>query len=502
MPEARAISRPLLVLILSSILLAPLLFLFSHNSNYGYDDLEYLLIGRALHQGVGFYTYGPTKSPALYYLIAGLMNLGVEFRHVSLSLAITALNLATAWCCFFIFRKWSGGWIALAVAGLSLLAGQFMEMNYLEPEPFVVITGLLAWHFLNNFLAAERKRDLLLAGLFIGLGILFKTVAGFYGLAAALAVIWRMKSRPALDIAAALGLLTAASVFPVALTAAAFGMSGRLWPFFEFTFVFPLLRISATIEYLPKLYTKLLWVNLLILAALGLLFSHRARAITLSRPPIYLALLFGLSAAIALLKNQASHYEFPALPFFLFFAASLATQLFSVKQASRHAIFVSVAVVGALALSLGIYRPTAIARLFSLRNFEPVERRQEDIVARLSPPGSYILMTTPTRTIWTYWITGRYPPPPFMAMDVKTIWTMRHQPDDFFHVLENGKLALVEFRLSQLDRPKLEDPFGEAPGDKELMVRFHDILVRDFNLALELPNRQTYWVRKPAPALP
>ena len=79
------------ILLLLVVTSAPLFWLLAYNSGYGYDQLEYLVIGRALAEGIPFYTYVPSKSFGIFAVVAALYRAGVRFGHVSLSVVITVV---------------------------------------------------------------------------------------------------------------------------------------------------------------------------------------------------------------------------------------------------------------------------------------------------------------------------------------------------------------------------------------------------------------------------
>src|SRR6267378_667276 len=78
--------------ILTCLLFAvALFFVFTYNSGYGYDALEYLVIGRALAHGQRFYSLIPSKSPGIYYLVAAILTFKVPANHYTVSALITLL---------------------------------------------------------------------------------------------------------------------------------------------------------------------------------------------------------------------------------------------------------------------------------------------------------------------------------------------------------------------------------------------------------------------------
>ena len=107
-------------------------FIFTYNSGYGYDALEYLVIGRSMAEGVPFYTYQPSKSPGIYYLVAWLHEAGIEFDHASLSAFITTLYAGAIVATFAVARRWFTMRAAYVIALLTALAAPFMEKKALE----------------------------------------------------------------------------------------------------------------------------------------------------------------------------------------------------------------------------------------------------------------------------------------------------------------------------------------------------------------------------------
>ena len=111
--------------------------LFAYNSGYGYDQLEYLVIGRAWARGIPFYTYIPSKSFGIFALVAVLSRLGVGFGHASLALVIAGVFASVIGGTYLVVKATSDD--RAAVVGLALVAASaaFMEMNFLQPEAFV-----------------------------------------------------------------------------------------------------------------------------------------------------------------------------------------------------------------------------------------------------------------------------------------------------------------------------------------------------------------------------
>jgi hypothetical protein len=103
-------------------------FLFSYNSGYGYDALEYLVIGRLLGQGMSLYDFMPSKSFGIYYLVKWLTTAGMPLGHLTLSLVIMvifALCVSSVW---FVVNR-------LSSARAALVAAVTIEENRFGFEP-------------------------------------------------------------------------------------------------------------------------------------------------------------------------------------------------------------------------------------------------------------------------------------------------------------------------------------------------------------------------------
>src|SRR5215831_4744822 len=300
-------------------------YLFSYNSGYGYDALEYLVIGRSMAEGVPFYTYLPSKSPAIYYLVEWLYKSGIGFDHRSLAGVITAIFALTVAATYLIARRWFSDRAAVAIAGLTALAAFFMELNFLQPTALFYVCGLIAFDALLRFEKSRRQWLLFAAGAALGIGIVIKSSAAFYGLAAGHFLILT-GTRDHLSFAwlVRCGLSLLAGVLLVLGIVFGYYFSvGSAHAFIDWTFVFPFAHYPSSATYLSKAYTKLLWVNVFILASAPLLFRQRTRTAFWEDRPAVLALLFGACAHLALLKTQASHYFFPGTPFLFMFAVSV-----------------------------------------------------------------------------------------------------------------------------------------------------------------------------------
>lgn len=481
-------------------------FIFTYNSGYGYDALEYLVVGRSMAEGVPFYTYQPSKSPGIYYLVAWLHEAGIEFDHLSLSAFITTLYAGAIVATFAVARRWFTMRAAYVIALLTALAAPFMEMNFLQPTILFYVCGLAAFDALLRFEQSNSFPALFAAGIALGAGIAFKSAAAFYGLAAGFfLILLRTRRQATFSWLCKCGVVLAAGAAGViAALIAYYAIQGTAGAFLEWTFIFPFAHYPSSTTFLAKAYTKLLWVHLLIVGCIPLLFSRSIRAAVSHNPPAVLALMFGACAYLALMKTQASHYFFPGVPFLFMFAVSVYGRKLQEIQFSRRSLTLSALatalLMGTLAASVAFYRPDAAKRLISIKNFELEERPMREFVQSRVNPGDHVLITGGAiGSTWTYWISHRYPPPPFVTNCVKTIWALRHRPHEVFGVLDDPKLALVQFEMKQLEQPVMEDVFGDLPEDRAIMRDYLSHVRARFEPVLGAPLQATFWQRQSPP---
>jgi hypothetical protein len=481
---------------------AGLFWIFSFNSGYGYDALEYLVIARGLNEGIPLYAYLPSKSPGIYWIVASLMRLGLTFDHASLASVLTALFVLVVLSTHLVVSKWFDGPTALLSAVLTACVAPFMEMNFLEPTAFVYLAGLGAFHFMQRYGADRADRSLVCAGVFLGAGIAFKSTAAFFGLACGIHLLQLVATRRIGDYALvrAASALAAGAVTAIGAVAAWFALDGRFSDFVQWTFTFPLLHYPTNTTYVDKIYTKLLWPHLVILGCIPVMVLNReVRREIWDNMGCRLALIFGVCAYLALMKTQASHYFFPGAPFLFLFASSVYVVALKQSRTTRSRALQVGSGVAALAVaavaSVLIYRPAAAARLWSIRDFTAEEAPLREYVQARVPADRYVLFAGGGTVACTmgYWITHRYPPPPFINADVKTIYTLRTAPDEVFRVIEDPKLVLVQFEPDQLVRPRMEDVFGERAGDVSLMREYLARVGARFIETREAYPGMTFW---------
>jgi hypothetical protein len=450
--------------------------LFVYNSGFGYDALEYLVIGRSLNDGFPFYSFIPSKSWGIYVLVAAFLQLPGAPTHAGVTALVTAILLGVAAATGFVVRA---RFSLRAGAGAAVLVGigaLFMELNFLEPTGFVYLSGLLAFGAVTTPDADERRWPWLVAGLWLGAGMAFKSVAAFY-VAGLLA--WVVCRHLASDRSLGRSTLQAAIIIlgfcaAIGVQAGYFAAAGRLEPYLEWSFIFPLFHIPAQTEFLPKLYTKLLWVWLLAGGALVISLRHSERRHVFGHEQTWLLLALGSSGLAALLKVQASHYAFPGAAFLLIFAAVVSDRRAEARFAGNPYTMVRLgaAVAAACLVSVLLYRPEALARVYTVRSFPdetPLRSRLQSLV-RADQRAIFF-----DEDLRLYWIADRYPDWPVLGTATQTTWYVEHHAADLMRALDDPRLAVVAF-----------DPLSTSFGDRDFLrtpaVR---AFLRDFRSRLE-----------------
>jgi hypothetical protein len=491
---------------------APVFWLVSYNSGYGFDQLEYLIIGRSLTEGYPLYYWFPSKSFGIYALVALLYSLGVSFGHVSVALIATAMYCLIVTATYLVVRVILDPVVALVAAVLIAACAAFMELVFLQPDGFVYLSGLLAFYLVLCANPSQRSWRILLAGAAVAVGTYFKSVAGLYLLPIIMFVAITMRTRGSSNAAVSRAMLMMLVAFSVAfsLPAAYFAISGHLDAFWRWTVTFPLFDYSANTFYLRTLYTKLLFFHALVIGCLLLSLRPKLRTEVYSTPAAVLALALGVFAYGAILKTQAAHYCFPGAAFLSIFSAVVLTAQarLSARVRANGLLWTALgaAVLALVAvLSAYLYLPHSLKRLAQLRDFATEDDALRRLVWDRVPPGNQMLILTRWQSTRWYWLSHRYPPPPFLNTAEQTVRYIRHHPSSLLGLLDVPGLALVGFNPGE---PEMDDlGFGSRPGDDELFEllrrrverRFVRINVSIDEVILWIPRRSAPFPNNSSP---
>jgi hypothetical protein len=463
--------------------------LFVYNSGYGHDALEYLVIGRSLLDGYGLYDFVPSKSWGLYVLAAAWLTIPGADSHAGVTALVVALMAIAVWMTYVTVSDRFGARTG-ALAGVAIvLASLFTELNYFQPEALVYACGLAAVRTLTSA-PDDRPSGAWRAGLWLGAGMAFKAVAAFYaaGMAAWMVADAAGRGRSPWRRVAA---LAAGIGVALAVPAAWFAGTGRLDAHVYWTFWFPVVEYPANTYWLDKLYTKLLWVWLVIAAAVvawrRLPADERARL----RPLLSLLAAMGLAGLFPLWKTQASHYAFPGAGLLLVCAAIVFDRASGLRPRWRSQGPQLLAAMLALVVVSGVlYRPAAVQRLAWPRSW-PDERQLASVVQSRVPDGQAVLSLGEGARL--YWLAHRYPNWPVVNTQVQATRLIGERGAILLAALDDPRLALVEFDPGRL---VFDDPaLFETPGARAFVAGVAARLAARFERRTDLLPGRVLWVR-------
>jgi len=477
--------------------------LFSHNSGFGYDALEYLVIGRSLLDGYSFYDFIPSKGCGIYLLVACFLRVyqgdsrwGVAVLCVLIQLLCFAVTILTAYKISNIQRRQHGEGVMFCSGALVLLGAMFMELNFLEPDGIVYCFGLLAYGSLVEYKHTSKKATLFLCGVFLGLGILFKSTAIFFFAGICIFLLseaWKEKTFASFIrfLKVSLGILSGI-LCVLAIPVLVFSFRHQLNDFLLWSFEFPILHYPANLYDLNKIWTKLLWVVALFM---GTMIVVKVRWNSLKHAFSYetkLLLFMGLASLLALFKLQAPHYFFCAASFLFIWTALIWEEVFSATAKKAKTVSLVLISLALLCMtSILTYKPAALARLFYQRDFS-----REDSVGQLIQKhvreGHCVIALQGGMLL--YWLSHRYPNIPFITTHVQTIYGLSKSPALLKSAMADPRLSLVLFDPTQ---KVYDDPdFYKNEEIRSVLDQFYQNLVTNFTRIDSAEHQLVLWIKK------
>ncbi|MFH1791837.1 MAG: glycosyltransferase family 39 protein [Candidatus Omnitrophota bacterium] len=472
-------------------------YLFSYNSGYGYDALAYFNNGRAVADGYPLYSFIVSKSWLFYYFTAFLFNMGVTGRG-GMAAAVTALYAVQVLGVFWLVAKHYHLRAAFISAALVSVSAYFMEMNFYEPESFVVITGLVACGLILKNLKDRSAAGLFPGGLWIGVGFCFKAVAAFYLAGAAVFMFVWNRARRILSnrqIIRAEIIFISGFLVPLCLGAAYFTFTGRIRQHIGWNYYFPFFGYAPGVFWMYKLYSKLMWFWLLIAAVFCASFRKNIKEIY-GVPLTGLSLAMGMFSLAALAKNQASHYVFPGAVFLSVYAGLVLDKVIgSLRNRKAAVICGSLFALMCMAClaSACLYNPGVFKRFLTVKKY-PRDREIKAVIQRLVPEGKNALFFRDNT--YLYWVSERYPNVPYLYHHVQVSYYIQNNPDVLTVALADPDLALVEYNPAAPGI--MDEAFLEKASNREIMAEFGRVLERDFRKIDTGVSPYIFWVRKDA----
>ena len=421
------------------ILTIILFYIFSFNSGYGYDALEYLEIARSLDDGYKIYDFVISKSWYWYVFIHDFMIIfGRNYNHYSTTALISIFFILNTLGVFFLLQKIHKN-INVSLLGGVLQAASafFMEMNFLEPEAPVVFLGIISYYFLIKY----TNKSWFFAGLFLGISILFKSIGMFYVFGIYCFVFWQLLSGQIKFLHAFNKsiVLFAGFLVPILLSLLYFYKQGIMQEHIYWSYIYPFRSYPSHTLYLVKLFQKASWYFVLILISLWYLVIN-FRFIK-NKNNIMLAFFIGCCSCIALLKTQASHYLFPSSAFFVIFIASIyAVYIKNVNMGGKKIQYFALISVFLVLLSIVFLRPDALARFSKLNDYAYEKTIKSGFDKYVGPSKKALILDN---AMFFYFLSYKYPNVPFMHTEMQVTDYLKNHPDVFKKSLADSSLSMV-----------------------------------------------------------
>ena len=466
--------------------------LFAYNSDFGYDALEYLVIGRSLNDGYEMYDFIPSKSWLWYVFVQRAINaFGGSFTHEQVALLITFLfagiGISTLYVINHLTKQLKTAFIATL---LTLICGFFMEMNFLEPEAPIAI--LAVWSLL--FLSKNTTIGWFIAGILFGIAMCFKSIAMFYVAGAGLYLLYEcfiIKKTNFWQITQKGILLVLGFTIPLGLSLLYFHSLNRLDQHVYWSYIYPFGSYPAHTIFLKKLFLKTFWFILLTIISIVLTLKNRKHFFT--NTTFTLSLFLGFLSLTSLLKSQASHYSYPAAPFFSVVIAIVYSH-YSEKYEDKLTKFYFL--LGTLILTVvivtSITRPDVIKRLFHVDEFA-IDKTYSTTVNRYLKKGDKALLIDFGSLF--YFHSHVYPNVPFINTEMQTSDYIKKNTDIYQKSLQDTSLKLVifGFKSSVID----DSTKVNTPENKFALDKLRQGLMENFIPEKDSVLSITLWHRKP-----
>jgi hypothetical protein len=398
--------------------------------------------------------------------------------------------------------------VALATAVLVGLCAVFMEMNYLEPESFVFLSGLAAYYLLLDNYQKPTFSTSCLVGISLGIGFCFKAVAVFY-VTGAITFVALSVLKKELTVSRAVvlvGGMCTGFVLMIGATCAYYAFTGRAYDYWMWTVRFPLFYYSPTTVWLKVLYIKLLWFHiLLIFSFIVIALDFHLRRSIWDNEHVRLALCLAAFSYLSLLKQQSSHYCFPGAGFFsIFIVCTLGGTPFGTKVSAlrtQRLVAGMILVILACLLSTAFHKPDSLKRVVEWRTFEE-EKSLSSYIHRYCPAGSRALFVN-YDAHFLYWISSTKPAGRFPNLNVQGTYFVERYPDALITLASDIGVKIVEFDPAlpfEMRYRKRDDPalVGDENG-RRLLAEFGRELARNHRLIADSPSSYHFWVWHTAP---
>ncbi len=411
-----------------------------------------------MNDGYEMYDFIPSKSWLWYVFVQKTINLlGGDFSHLQVSFLITIQFVFLGISTYFVINKITKNLTTARTASiLTLICCFFMEMNFLEPEAPIAILALWSFYFLSK----NTNITWFLAGISFGIAMCFKSIAMFYVAGAGFYLLYEyiiIKKSKFWQIFQKGTLLIIGFLIPLGLSLLYFTSINRLEQHIYWSYVYPFGSYPAHTIFLQKLLTKTFWF--IILSLISLILAVKHRKLFFSNSIFVIALFLGTFSLISLMKSQASHYLFPAAPFFSIAIAmvySYYNDIFAEKL-TRIYYFVGSLLIIVLVITF-ITRKDVVSRLLTINEFA-IDKTFKNTVTRYLKKGDKALLIDFGSLF--YYHSHVYPNVPFINTEMQTSDYIKRNIEVYQKSLQDTSLKLVIFGFRKTvieDSTKLNTP--------------------------------------------
>jgi hypothetical protein len=450
------------------LLLTPIFGLFSYNSGFGYDALEYLVIGRSLNDAYQIYDFIPSKSWLWYVFVQiGINILGGDYTHFQVTFLIVIEFIGIGISSYIVVNRLTKSTkTAFITALLSLISCFFMEINFLEPEAPIAILAIWSLYFLSK----NKNSDWFIGGVLLGIAMTFKSIAMFYVAGAGLYLFYEcffIKKSTFWQITKKGTLILVGFAVPLLLSILYFYQLNRLEQHIYWSYIYPFGSYPAHTLFLKKLIVKTFWFILLSIISICLAFNVKDKSKYWSNSTFMISLFFGIFSLTSLMKSQASHYFYPAAPFFSVVIAMVYAHYSKIYEQKLNRIYLAFTFLSVLVLVITfITRREVIQRLLIIDDFA-IEKTYESTINRNLKAGDKALLIDFGSLF--YFHSYRYPNVPFINTEMQTSDYIKTHTDVYEKSLQDTTLKLVLFGFRDTvidDSTKVNTPENKIAIDK------------------------------------
>ncbi|MFY7909240.1 MAG: hypothetical protein ACOVO2_06800 [Emticicia sp.] len=439
------------------------------------------------------YDFIPSKSWFWYVFVqVGINLLGGDFTHLQVTLLIVLEFVGIGVSSYVVVSKLTKSQQTAFVASLlSLICCFFMEINFLEPEAPIAILAIWALFFLSK----NTNINWFLGGIFLGIAMTFKSIAMFYVAGAGLFLFYEcffMKNSSFWQITQKGTLILLGFALPLLLSIAYFHQLNRLEQHIYWSYIYPFGSYPAHTLFLKKLFIKTFWFILLTILSIILALCTKEKNKFWGNTVFMLSLFFGVVSLASLMKSQASHYFYPAAPFFSIMIAMVYHHYSKFYEQNLNRVYFGFGALAIMVLVVTfITRKDVVQRLLKIEDFA-IEKTYEQTVNRNLKPGDKALLID-FGTLF-YFHSHQYPNVPFINTEMQTSDYVKKHTNVYEKSLQDTsmKLVIFGFREAVID----DSTKVNTPENKIALGKLRKELAKNFTVETDSVLFIKLWHRK------